>query len=91
MFLKSKATINYMSRAFSLELPSIIELLILMDFALKGGKNKLHFKAFALKLLEQNQLNKFSNVIFRFDVVSRNVLLQFREWCRLCNYKSPIL
>ena len=51
MFFKSKVTINYMSRAFSLELPSVIELLILMDFALKGGKNKLHFKAFALKLL----------------------------------------
>ena len=40
-----------MSRAFSLELPAITELLILMDFALKAGKNKLHFEAFALKLL----------------------------------------
>ena len=79
-----------MSRAFSQELPSIIELLILMDFTLKGGKNKLRFKAFALKLLLQNQLNKLSNIIFRFDVVSKNVLLQFRKWCRLRNYKSPI-
>ena len=45
-----------------------------MDFASKCGKNKLHFKAFALKLLQQNQLNKLSNVIFRLDVVSKNVL-----------------
>ena len=61
-----------------------------MDFASKCGKNKLHFKAFALKLLQQNQLNKLSNVIFRLDVVSKNVPIQFREWCRLRNYKSPI-
>ena len=29
-----------MPRNFSLELPSVTELLILMDFALKGDKNK---------------------------------------------------
>ena len=29
----------------------LLELLILMDFALKDDKNKLHFEAFALKLL----------------------------------------
>ena len=40
-----------MPRNFSLELPSITELLILMDFSLKGVKNKLHFETFALKLL----------------------------------------
>ena len=40
-----------MPRNFSLELPSVLELLILMDFALKGDKNKRHFEAFALKLL----------------------------------------
>ena len=35
----------------SLELPSNTKLLILMDFALKGDKNKWDFEAFALKLL----------------------------------------
>ena len=40
-----------MPRNFSLELPSITERLILIDFALKGDKNKYHFEAFALKLL----------------------------------------
>ena len=40
-----------MSRNISLELPSITELLMLTDFAIKGDKNKLHFEAFALKLL----------------------------------------
>ena len=40
-----------MPRKFSLELPSIAELLILIDFALKGNKNKSHFEAFPLKLL----------------------------------------
>ena len=40
-----------MPRNFSTELPTITELLILMDFALKDEKNKLHFEAFALKLL----------------------------------------
>ena len=40
-----------MPRNFSTELPTITELLILMDFALKDEKNILHFEAFALKLL----------------------------------------
>ena len=40
-----------MPRNLSLELPSVTELLILMDFALKGDKNKWHFAGFALKLL----------------------------------------
>ena len=40
-----------MPRNFSLELTSITEPLKLMDFTLKGDKNKWHFEAFALKLL----------------------------------------
>ena len=40
-----------MPRNFSLELPSVTELLILIYFALKGEKNKWHFEAFALELL----------------------------------------
>ena len=40
-----------MPRNFSLELPSITELLILIDFTSKGDKNKWHFQAFTLKLL----------------------------------------
>ena len=40
-----------MLRNFSLELPSITEILILMDFSLEDVKNKLHFETFALKLL----------------------------------------
>ena len=40
-----------MPRNFSVELPSITGRLILMDFPLKRDQNKLHFEAFALKLL----------------------------------------
>ena len=40
-----------MPRNFSLELPSIPEFLTLMDFALKGDKNKWHFESIALKFL----------------------------------------
>ena len=50
MFLLKLLSIA-MPRNVSLELPSVTELLILMDFALKGDKNKWHFEAFALKLL----------------------------------------
>ena len=39
-FSKVKLLSIVMSRSFSLELPSITELLALMDFALKGDKNK---------------------------------------------------
>ena len=39
-FSKVKLLSIVMPRNFSLELPSITELLILMDFALKGDKNK---------------------------------------------------
>ena len=39
-FSKVKLLSIAMPRNFSLELPSITELLILMDFALKGDKNK---------------------------------------------------
>ena len=48
MFFKSKVTINCNIK-ISLDLPSITELLILMDFALKGDKNKWHFQVIALK------------------------------------------
>ena len=40
MFFKSKVTINCYAKKLSLELPCIMELLILMDFTLKGDKNK---------------------------------------------------
>ena len=50
-FSKVKLLSIVMPRNFSLELRSITELLILMDFALKGDKKKRHFEAFALKLL----------------------------------------
>ena len=50
-FSKEKLLSIVMPRNFTLELPSITELLILMDFALKGDENKWHFDAFALKLL----------------------------------------
>ena len=48
-FSKVKLLSTVMPRNFSLELPSITELLILLDFALKGDKS--HFEAFTLKLL----------------------------------------
>ena len=51
LFSKVKLLPIVMPRNFSLELPSVTELLILMDFALKGDKNKWHFAGFALKLL----------------------------------------
>ena len=51
MFFKSKVIINCNARNFSLELPSIKARLTLMNFALKGDKNKWHFEAFALKYL----------------------------------------
>ena len=40
-----------MAKNFSLELHSITELLILMNFALRGDKNKWYFEAFGLELL----------------------------------------
>ena len=48
-FSKVKLLSIVMPGNFLQELPSITELLILMDFALKGDKNKLHFETFALK------------------------------------------
>ena len=42
-FSKAKTLSIVMPINFSLELPSITELLILMDFTLKGDKNKWHF------------------------------------------------
>ena len=36
---------------FSLELPSIKELLVLTEFSWKDDKNKWHFEAHALKVL----------------------------------------
>ena len=51
MFFKSKVTINCNANKLFTRTTFITELLILMDFALKDDKNKLHFEAFALKLL----------------------------------------
>ena len=45
-FLKVKLLSIVIRRDFSLELPSITELLILTDFELKGDQNKVHFEAF---------------------------------------------
>ena len=39
-----------------------------MDYALRGDKNK-YSEAFTLKLLQQNQLNKLSNVVSRCNTV----------------------
>ena len=50
-FSKVKLLPIEMTRNFSLELHSITELLILMNFALRGDKNKWYFEAFALELL----------------------------------------
>ena len=52
MFSKIKLLLSIvMLTRFSLELPSIKELLVLTDFSLKGDKNKWHFEAHALKVL----------------------------------------
>ena len=50
-FSKAKLLSIVMPRKLPLELLSITEPLILMDFALKGDKNKWHFEVIALKLL----------------------------------------
>ena len=50
-FSKVKLLSIAMPRNFSLELHSITKPLILMDFALKGNNNKLHFEGLALKSL----------------------------------------
>ena len=58
-FLKVKLLSIVMPRNFSIWLPSINELLILMDLALKGDKNKCNFELFALKLSCKGQSNAF--------------------------------
>ena len=60
-------------RNFSLELPSIEEFLIFMDFKLNGDRNKLHLEGFTLKLLQQKQSKMLSIIVSSSDITSKNV------------------
>ena len=61
---------------FSLQLRSIEEFLIFMDFKSNGDRNKLHLERFTLQLLQQNQSKWLSFVVSRSDIASKNVPLQ---------------
>ena len=47
-----------------------------MDFNLNGDRNKCYVEGFTLKLLQQNQSKRFSIVVSRFDMTSKNVFPQ---------------
>ena len=54
----------------SLELPSIEQFLIFMDFKLNDDRNKWHLEGFTLKLLQQNQ----SNIRFQYkEIISKKI------------------
>ena len=61
-------------RNFSLELPSIENFLIFVEFKLNGDRNKWHLEGFTLKLLWQNQSKRLFIVVSRSDITSKNVL-----------------
>ena len=53
MFFECKITVDcdsIITINFSLELPSMEELLVFMDFKVQSDTNKGHFEAFAFKL-----------------------------------------
>lgn len=68
MFRNGNIAIRFVVWNFSLELYFIKMFWIFMDYALPGDKNK-YSEAFTLKLLQQNHLNKLSNVVSRCDTV----------------------
>ena len=73
IFLKSKITkllSKVTPRNFSLELPSIDEFLIVMDFKLNGDRNEWHLEEFTLKLL-QNRSKKLSIIVSSCDKTSK--------------------
>ena len=85
-----------MPRNISLELLSITELLILIDFALKCKKNEWNFEAFALKFLWHNQLKKLSNVclgksLLKSDSHFQKYLRYLFQWKAFKNYKKMLL
>ena len=48
--------------------------LILMDFKLNVGRSKWHLEGSTLKFLQENLSKGLSNVVWRSDIASKNVL-----------------
>ena len=78
-FSKVKLLSTFNTRNFSLELHSVKEFLIIMDFKLNGDKNKWNLEGFTLKLLQRNQSKRLSIVISRSDITSKNVFPQLNN------------